>query len=70
MNWYGDDDHFATNLKREFVRWDPTRRAATLRQTADIIAADDGVTLKRKAQLMGLRRDLDDLDKEFRWLNR
>lgn len=47
------------------------QRAAPPRwDAADMIAADDGVTFRRKAQLMNLRRQLDDLDRALRWAGR
>ncbi len=57
-------------VEETFVHLHPKAREMVLTNAERAITADDGVTLRQKAQLLNVHRRLNDLDQALRWLKR
>jgi hypothetical protein len=62
-----DGDEFYSNdqIVARFSRLNPDERIQYLRGARAALTADDGSTLRQRAQLLSIQRDLDDMHKRL-----
>jgi hypothetical protein len=65
-----DPARFRTHQTAKFLLHNPRERVALLEQLTDVIGAADGTTLKQKAELLELEREMRRTDQILKKLGR